>query len=74
MIGPEDGQLADILRSISPLHKVVDFDDKDKCKTAVLELFNSKMTSIETQSNQFSRVELTRKLAQVLNSIIPIDK
>lgn len=74
MIGPEDGQLAHILRSISPLHKVVDFDAKEKCKAAVFELFNSKMTSIETQSNQFSRVELTRKMAEVLNSITSFDK
>ncbi len=70
MIGPEDGQLAKIVKNLSPFHQVVDFSNSEKCKQSLVYLFENKSITLNLESNQFSRKTLTHQMAMLLSQIV----
>ncbi|MDP4210826.1 MAG: glycosyltransferase family 4 protein [Bacteroidota bacterium] len=71
-IAPPTGDVADILTS-AKAGKVVDFDDREGLKSALLAYFNDFKNSNLNVSpegiNSYSRFELTRKLAGIMDKI-----
>lgn len=74
LLGPEDGDAAEILEKVGHKH-ISDFDNKEKIKAQILDLYNSyqneNLGNLKINSNQYSRKELTKELSKVLNSISP---
>jgi len=69
MIGPIDGQAADVVRDAGGF--VFDFNAVTQIKTGLLNLFNSRNVKFDTANiNQYSRKELTRKMSLLLGEII----
>lgn len=69
MIGPIDGQAADVVRDSGGL--VFDFNAVSQIKTGLLTLFNNRNVKFDASNiNQYSRKELTRKLSELLDFII----
>jgi glycosyltransferase involved in cell wall biosynthesis len=68
MIGPADGQAADVVRNSGGA--VFGFNDTEAIKIGLIQLFNSRNVKFDTASiNQYSRKELTRKMSLLLNEI-----
>jgi glycosyltransferase involved in cell wall biosynthesis len=68
MIGPADGQAADVVRDAGGF--VFDFTAVAQIKTGLLNLFNNRNVKFDTASiNQYSRKELTRKMSLLLSEI-----
>lgn len=71
-IGPVDGDAAEIIR-LTKSGEIVDFHDEEKLKSVVLKLYNDfisgKLTISSVAVNNYSRKNLTSKLAEVLNDI-----
>ena len=72
-IGHPDGDCNQILKKTGAF-SAIDFDDADKMKTRVLELYqhfkNGTLTNRQYQVNQFDRKELTRQMCEHLNQLI----
>ncbi|WCC48350.1 glycosyltransferase [Tenacibaculum finnmarkense] len=72
-IGPEDGDLAVILKNTNS-GTIVDFDDKEAIKKSVLNLYNSyKENRLQVSSKnieQYHRKELTKKLSVILKQVV----
>jgi len=70
-IGPTSGDVADILIS-SKAGQIVDFSDSTGLKSYVLEYYNkfkkNQLVLNLAEINQYSRFELTRKLAELMNT------
>jgi glycosyltransferase involved in cell wall biosynthesis len=70
MVGPNDGQAADVV-SKDRMNRVVGFEDSALMKLALLELFTNRKMKREAHSdNQYSRKELTKKIAELLNQLL----
>jgi glycosyltransferase involved in cell wall biosynthesis len=69
MVGPKDGQAANVVSS-NQSNRVVDFGNQAEIEKAVLELYESR-NSLNTHvtDEQFSRIELTRKLTELLSHL-----
>jgi hypothetical protein len=71
-IGPTDGDAASVLKETGA-GKMVDFEDGLATKKIILEFYNQyKAQTLGVKSNhvkQFSRRELTGKLAKILNEL-----
>jgi len=68
-IGPPDGDLARILKETSSGF-ICDFNEKEKMKSTLLQLFNNvSLTPNKSAIEEYSRKNLTKKLAEVLNSM-----
>ena len=71
-IGPEDGDLANLLRE-SKAGTTFDFSEEEQLKTHLIELFNSylegKLVGTSHDIEQYSRRSLTEKMANALNTI-----
>lgn len=69
MVGPKDGQAANVVSS-NKSNRVVDFGNQAEMEKAILELYESR-NSLNTHitDEQFSRIELTRKLTELLNHL-----
>lgn len=68
MIGPSDGQAADVVRDAGGF--VFDFNAVAQIKTGLLNLFNNRNIKFDTANiNQYSRKELTRKMSFLLSEI-----
>ncbi len=68
MIGPADGQAADVVRNSGGA--VFGFNDTEAIKIGLIQLFNSRNAKFDTTNiNQFSRKELTGKMSLLLNEI-----
>lgn len=71
-IGPEDGDSAKIINECNA-GQVVNFDDKQKMKQVLCELFNNfkkgNFTNLNSKTNKYSRLNLTNKLANLLDEI-----
>ncbi|OSY87890.1 glycosyl transferase family 1 [Tenacibaculum holothuriorum] len=71
-IGPEDGDLAEILSQTNS-GSIVDFSNKEKLKSVILQLYTDfKEGKLEVDSKnieQYHRKELTKKLSTVLKNI-----
>jgi glycosyltransferase involved in cell wall biosynthesis len=66
-IGPEDGDLADILRETQS-GLISDFNDEKKLKENILKLYNGESPEFKvTAINKFSRKELTKEFGELLN-------
>lgn len=69
-IGPEDGDLADLLKSVNA-QSVIDYDHLDKLKRRILEDFEEyKLNQLHGQATnleQFDRRNLTQGFAKLLN-------
>ncbi|MCD8445792.1 glycosyltransferase family 4 protein [Tenacibaculum finnmarkense] len=72
-IGPEDGDLAEILKNTNS-GTIVDFDDKEAIKKSVLSLYkNYKENRLQVSSKnieQYHRKELTKKLSVILKQVV----
>lgn len=72
-IGPTDGDVARLLHSTAT-GEIVDFDDYQRTRDVVLSYFNlyrkGRLDPEGKGISSFSRRELTRKLARILNSMI----
>lgn len=72
-IGPEDGEVAEVLRT-TKAGVIVDFEDEIKTREKVLELYNhyknGNLTVSPESIEKYSRKELTGQLATVLNSLM----
>ncbi|WBX74310.1 glycosyltransferase [Tenacibaculum pacificus] len=72
-IGPEDGDLAEILKNTNS-GIIVDFDDKEAIKKSVLNLYKSyKENRLEVSSKnieQYHRKELTKQLSVILKQVV----
>ncbi len=69
MVGPLDGQAADVVSS-NKSNRVVDFDNQSVMEKAILELYELKNSMNENVTDKrFSRIELTRELTELLNSL-----
>ncbi|MBQ4206225.1 MAG: glycosyltransferase family 4 protein [Bacteroidales bacterium] len=73
-IGPEDGDSARILNE-TQTGVTVDFNDKEKMKAIILEYFNKSkenqcVTTDGSKVEKYSRKNLTKEYAQLLNQII----
>jgi glycosyltransferase involved in cell wall biosynthesis len=71
-IGPTSGDVADILNS-SKAGKIIDFTDKMGLKECLLDYykkFNEQQLTVNSAGiNKYSRFELTRKLAEIINEV-----
>jgi len=72
-IGPEDGDSARILKETQS-GTVVDFNDKEKMKSVILDLFkkyrdNQLITQHNASIEKYSRRNLTKEFVKVLNTI-----
>ena len=71
-IGPEDGDLADVLEDTNA-GVIVDFDNNDKLSSEILKLYHQyKKGNLEVNSkniNKYHRKELTKKVAFIINSL-----
>ena len=71
-IGPEDGDLADVIEDTNA-GVIVDFDNNDKLSSEILKLYHQyKKGNLEVNSkniNKYHRKELTKKLASIINSL-----
>ena len=68
MIGPADGQAADVVRDAGGF--VFDFNAVAQIKMGLLNLFNNRNVKFDTANiNQYSRKELTRKMSLMLSEI-----
>ena len=71
-VGPEDGDVAMILRE-TRAGQIADFDDQEKMKKIILDFYNQYKNNqlvVEPKGiEHYSRKELTRKLVNVLESI-----
>lgn len=71
-IGPEDGDLADIIED-TKAGVIVDFDNNDKLSSEILKLYHQyKKGNLEVDSkntNKYHRKELTKKVAFIINSL-----
>lgn len=71
-VGPTDGDVADVLDE-THAGRIVDFDDEAAMKSIVLEYYNQyKKGKLEVDSHsveKYSRRELTRQLADLLNNL-----
>jgi glycosyltransferase involved in cell wall biosynthesis len=76
-IGPEDGDAAAVIRETRS-GMTCNFQDQDKVKTALLEFFSDhkkgNKKSERTGIEKYSRKELTRKLAQILNEMTAVSR
>ncbi|CAM1353283.1 glycosyltransferase family 4 protein [Tenacibaculum insulae] len=72
-IGPEDGDLAEILEKTNS-GIVVDFDDKEAIKSTILSLYKSyKENALQVSSKnikQYHRKELTKQLSVILKQVV----
>ena len=68
VIGPKDGDLAQIINE-SNTGIVCNYDEKQKLKSTLLDLFYKKI-KLETTIEKYSRPQLTQKLSKLLNDII----
>ena len=72
-IGPETGDVADILNN-SQAGTIVDFSDAEKLENTLLKYYsdfkNNSFAVNPTGVNQYSRYELTGRLAEIMTSII----
>jgi glycosyltransferase involved in cell wall biosynthesis len=71
-IGPEDGDLADVIEDTNA-GVIVDFDNDDKLSSEILKLYHQyKKGNLEVDSkntNKYHRKELTKKVAFIINSL-----
>lgn len=71
-IGPEDGDLAEILTKTNS-GTIVDFSDKEKMKQEIKKLYvkykAQKLTTISNNIKQYHRKELTSQLATILKQL-----
>jgi glycosyltransferase involved in cell wall biosynthesis len=71
-IGPEDGDLADVIEDTNA-GIIVDFDNDDKLSSEILKLYHQyKKGNLEVDSkntNKYHRKELTKKVAFIINSL-----
>ena len=72
-IGPEDGDSARILNE-TQTGVVVDFDDKEKMKSVILDFYNKfqenqLVTKYNEEVGKYSRRNLTKEFAKLLNSL-----
>ena len=71
-IGPEDGDLADVIEDTNA-GIIVDFDNDDKLSSEILKLYHQyKKGNLEVNSkntNKYHRKELTKKVAFIINSL-----
>ena len=71
-IGPEDGDLADVIEDTNA-GVIVDFDNNDKLSSEILKLYHQyKKGNLEVDSkntNKYHRKELTKKVAFIINSL-----
>ena len=71
-IGPEDGDLADVIEDTNA-GVIVDFDNDDKLSSEILKLYHQyKKGNLEVNSkntNKYHRKELTKKVAFIINSL-----
>ena len=71
-IGPEDGDLADVIEDTNA-GVIVDFDNDDKLSSEILKLYDQyKKGNLEVNSkntNKYHRKELTKKVAFIINSL-----
>ena len=71
-IGPEDGDLADVIEDTNA-GVIVDFDNNDKLSSEILKLYHQyKKGNLEVNSkniNKYHRKELTKKVAFIINSL-----
>lgn len=72
-IGPEDGDSARILNE-TQTGVVVDFDDKEKMKSVILDFYNKYqenqlVTKYNEEVGKYSRRNLTKEFAKLLNSL-----
>lgn len=68
-IGPPDGDLANILNE-TKAGMISDFEDPALLKKNILELFNGhNLTRNEEEIKKYSRKNLTKKLAEILNDL-----
>ncbi len=68
VIGPKDGDLAQIINE-SNTGIVCDYNEKQKLKSTLLELYHQKIKLAQT-IEKYSRTQLTQKLSKLLNDII----
>jgi hypothetical protein len=72
-IGPEDGDLSEIL-SKSKVGKIVDFDDHKKLKSVIVEMYNDyKKNDLKVSSQdieQYHRKNITEQLSKLLKTIV----
>ncbi|MBO7460350.1 MAG: glycosyl transferase family 1, partial [Bacteroidales bacterium] len=73
-IGPEDGDSARILNETQTAI-TIDFNDKERMKYVILDLMkkhqeNQLVTKNSTAIEQYSRRNLTKKYAELLNGLI----
>ncbi|MCH3882442.1 MULTISPECIES: glycosyltransferase family 4 protein [Tenacibaculum] len=72
-IGPEDGDLAEVLNS-TKAGTIVDFEDKEKLKNTVLKLYSAykkgDLTIESSNIEQYHRKNLTEQLSIVIKEII----
>lgn len=68
MIGPTEGQAANVVKYAGG--GVFDFNEVNQIKNGLLKLFNNRNIKRDSFNiNQFSRIELTKKLATLLNQL-----
>jgi len=71
-IGPEDGDLADIINDTNA-GVIVDFENEDKLSSEIIKLYHQyKKGNLEVNSKnikKYHRKELTKKLAFIINSL-----
>jgi len=68
VIGPKEGDLAQIINE-SNTGIVCDYNEKQKLKSTLLDLYNQKIKLVPT-IEKYSRTQLTQKLSKLLNDII----
>ncbi|MEE3999357.1 glycosyltransferase [Tenacibaculum sp. FZY0031] len=72
-VGPEDGDLAEILTKTNS-GTIIDFGDKEKMKEEIKKLYieykTKKLTTISNNIKQYHRRELTSQLASLLKQMI----
>jgi len=71
-IGPEDGDLAQILKD-SNVGVVVDFENEEKIASEILKLYdlykNGNLKMSAKNIHKYNRKEITKKLASIINSL-----
>lgn len=68
MIGPNDGQAAEVVRNAGGV--VFGFNEVEAIKNGLIQLFKNRNVNFDAANiNQFSRKELTRKMSALLNEI-----
>lgn len=69
MVGPNDGQAAEVVNA-EDRNQVVGFEDESQIKTAVLKLYKEKdLAFLGSANSVFSRKELTKMISKILDGI-----